>query len=108
MDDLIEAVEAIRRNPDDCKDYENNYRTGWWDACNTVLELLHARLTHDRPPEPESLLAPGEIDLAQRARAARRPKPSLAKRAIHILGTHGDLSPEEHSKLSRFLEEFPE
>lgn len=69
MDDLIEAVEAIRRNPDDCKDYENNYRTGWWDACNTVLELLHARLTHDRPPEPESPLAPGEIDLAQRARA---------------------------------------
>lgn len=49
-DDLIEAVEVIRRNPDDCKDYEDNYRTGWWDACNTVLELLHARLTHDRPP----------------------------------------------------------
>lgn len=49
MDDLIEAVEAIRGNPDDRKDYENNYRTGWWDACNTVLELLHARLTHDRP-----------------------------------------------------------
>ena len=49
MDDLIEAVEAIRRNADDWKDYENNYRTGWWDACNMVLELLHARLTHDRP-----------------------------------------------------------
>jgi hypothetical protein len=49
MDDLIEAVEAIRRNPDACKDYEDNYRTGWWDACNAVLQLLHNRLTHDRP-----------------------------------------------------------
>jgi len=67
MDDLIEAVEAIRGNPDDCKVYEDNYRTGWWDACNTVLKLLHTRLTHDRLPE--SPLAPGEIDLAQRARA---------------------------------------
>jgi hypothetical protein len=45
---------------------------------------------------------------ARELRATRRPQPSLAKRALHILGTHGDLSPEEHSKLSRFLEEFPE
>lgn len=45
MDDLIEAVELIRRNPDDCKDYENDYRNGWIDACNQVLELLHRRRT---------------------------------------------------------------
>jgi hypothetical protein len=46
---LIAAVEAIQADPDDCKDYENDYRNGWIDACNAVLELLHARLTHDRP-----------------------------------------------------------
>lgn len=50
MDDLIEVVENIREDPDDCKDYENDYQTGWVDACNAVLELLHTRLTHDRPP----------------------------------------------------------
>ena len=49
MDDLIEAVEAIRDNPDDFKDYENNYLAGWLDACNAVLELLHARLAHYCP-----------------------------------------------------------
>jgi hypothetical protein len=55
MEDLIEAVESVRRDPDDCKDYEDNYRTGWWDACNAVLELLHTRLTHDRPPSGKDL-----------------------------------------------------
>ena len=49
MDDLIEAVEAIRRNPDDCKDYEDNYGNGWVDACNAVLELLHGCSTSDSP-----------------------------------------------------------
>ena len=49
MDDLIEAVEAIKDNPDDFKHFEDNYLTGWLDACNAVLELLHAHLTHDRP-----------------------------------------------------------
>ena len=38
-------------------------------------------------------------------RAARRPKPpSLAKRALHILGTHGDLSCAEHDAIRRALE----
>jgi hypothetical protein len=38
-------------------------------------------------------------------RAARRPKPpSLAKRALHILGTHGDLSCAEHDTIRRALE----
>ena len=38
-------------------------------------------------------------------RTARRPKPpSLAKRALHILGTHGDLSCAEHDTIRRALE----
>jgi hypothetical protein len=38
-------------------------------------------------------------------RNARRPKPpSLAKRALHILGTHGDLSCAEHDTIRRALE----
>ena len=42
-----------------------------------------------------------------RLRAARRPKPpSLAKRALHILGTHGDLSCAEHATLARALEQL--
>ena len=40
-----------------------------------------------------------------RLRAARRPKPpSLAKRALHILGTHGNLSCAEHDTIRRALE----
>lgn len=49
MTDLIEAVEAIRADPDDHKEFEEDYIFGWVDACNAVLELLHSRLTHDRP-----------------------------------------------------------
>ena len=49
MDDLIEQVEIIREYPDDPKDHEDNYLTGWIDACNAVLDLLHARLKHDHP-----------------------------------------------------------
>jgi hypothetical protein len=42
---------------------------------------------------------------ADALRAARRPKPpSLAKRALHILGTHGDLSCAEHDTIRRALE----
>jgi hypothetical protein len=43
-------------------------------------------------------------------RAARRPKsPSLALRALHILGTHGDLSCAEHATLTRaLLEALPD
>jgi hypothetical protein len=38
-------------------------------------------------------------------RKHRRPKPpSLAKRALHILGTHGDLSCAEHDTIRRALE----
>jgi hypothetical protein len=38
-------------------------------------------------------------------RNARRPKPpSLAKRALHILGTHGDLSCAEHDTIRCALE----
>ena len=38
-------------------------------------------------------------------RKHRRPKPpSLAKRALHILGTHGDLSCAEHDTICRALE----
>lgn len=51
------------------------------------------------PPEPWM-----RKDLAK-FRAARRPKPpSLAKRALHILGTHGDLSCAEHDTIRRALE----
>jgi hypothetical protein len=38
-------------------------------------------------------------------RKHRRPNPpSLAKRALHILGTHGDLSCAEHDTIRRALE----
>ncbi len=38
-------------------------------------------------------------------RAARRPKPpSLVQRALHILGTHGNLSCAEHDTIRRALE----
>ena len=41
----------------------------------------------------------------RKLRNARRPKPpSLAKRALHILGTHGDLSCAEHDTIRRALE----
>ena len=40
-------------------------------------------------------------------RAARRPKPTLSQRALHILGTHGDLSPAEHDTIRRALESLP-
>ena len=37
----------------------------------------------------------------------RRPKPpSLAKRALHILGTHGDLSCAEHDTIRKVLEQL--
>lgn len=40
-------------------------------------------------------------------RAFRRPKPpSLVKRALHILGTHGDLSCAEHDTIRRALEQL--
>ena len=46
-----------------------------------------------------------DIETADKLRAARRPKqPSLVKRAIHILGTHGDLSCAEHDTIRRALE----
>lgn len=38
---LIKLVEDIKDNPDDYKHYEDNYLTGWCDACSKVLELLH-------------------------------------------------------------------
>jgi hypothetical protein len=42
-----------------------------------------------------------------RLRAARRPQPpSLAKRALHILGTHGNLSCAEHDTIRRALEQL--
>ena len=44
-------------------------------------------------------------DFHNNLRDARRPKPpSLAKRALHILGTHGDLSCAEHDTIRRALE----
>lgn len=40
-------------------------------------------------------------------RAARRPKPpSLAQRALHILGSYGDLSPKEHDTIRKALEQL--
>jgi hypothetical protein len=42
---------------------------------------------------------------SQVLRSGRRPKPpSLAQRALHILGTHGDLSCAEHDTIRRALE----
>jgi hypothetical protein len=55
MEDLIEAVETIRENPNNHKMWEENYAFGWVNACNAVLELLHAQLTHDRPPSGKDL-----------------------------------------------------
>jgi hypothetical protein len=48
------------------------------------------------------------LEWSKDLRAARRPKPpSLAKRALHILGTHGDLSCSEHDTIRRALEALP-
>ena len=42
-------------------------------------------------------------------RAVRRPKPpSLVQRALHILGTHGNLSCAEHDTIRRALEALPD
>ena len=42
-------------------------------------------------------------------RAARRPEPpSLVQRALHILGTHGNLSCAEHDTIRRALEALPD
>ena len=38
----------------------------------------------------------------------RHKPPSLAKRALHILGTHGDLSCAEHDTIRCALEALPE
>lgn len=52
------------------------------------------------------LLLNGYGAAASRLSAALRPTkpPSLAKRALHILGTHGDLSCAEHDTIRRALE----
>jgi hypothetical protein len=43
--------------------------------------------------------------LGEDLKYVRRPKPpSLAKRALHILGTHGDLSCAEHAAICAALE----
>ena len=44
-------------------------------------------------------------NLSKQLHAARRPKPSLAERAVHVLGSHGDLSCEEHALISSILRE---
>jgi hypothetical protein len=41
-------------------------------------------------------------------RAARRKPPSLVQRALHILGTHGNLSCAEHDTIRRALEALPD
>ena len=61
-----------------------------------------ARWGADQELEACCELVPG---LTNYLRDARRPKlPSLAKRALHILGTHGDLSCAEHDTIRRALE----
>ena len=47
-------------------------------------------------------------DLIKDLRAARRPSPpSLAQKALHILGSYGDLSPKEHDTIRKTLEQLP-
>jgi hypothetical protein len=45
---------------------------------------------------------------AEWLRAARRPKPSLKQRVLHVLGDHGDLSCAEHSAVAHALESLPD
>jgi len=76
------------------------------------LRLIHAAYAAgaDRELEAccECLLQEGAWPWPEevaRLRTARRPKPpSLAKRALHILGTHGDLSCAEHDTIRCALE----
>ena len=49
---LIKSIEDIRDDPDDCKFYEDNYLTGWIDACNTVLDLLHQNNRTNESDQP--------------------------------------------------------
>jgi hypothetical protein len=54
MRKLIDAVEELLKNPDDFKPYEDNYRSGWIDACNRVLEILHTEANSASAPRSEN------------------------------------------------------
>ena len=57
------------------------------------------------PPKHHGLGYEVGAMLAGKLLAAMRPKPpSLVRRALHILGTHGDLSPKEHDTIRQALE----
>ena len=91
------AQQAQRMNPRDpiaWQEHIANQAAQWGanqelEACITWMDEM-------------GLAGSGDIEVL---RAARRPKPpSLAKRALHILGTHGDLSCAEHDTIRRALE----
>ena len=84
----------------------------WWDEAKQnakydepigpLVATQGAQWGADKELEACCELVPG---LTNYLRDARRPKPpSLAKRALHILGTHGDLSCAEHDTIRRALE----
>jgi hypothetical protein len=57
----------------------------------------------------QKVLLQHQSDVVPALRAARRPKPpSLVQRALHILGTHGNLSCAEHDTIRRALEALPD
>lgn len=76
------------------------------DALNRELYLITAAYRAGADAELEECCALiVSAYVRDRIRAFRRPKPpSLVKRALHILGTHGDLSPKEHDTIRQALE----
>ena len=87
-----ELVEQLRNSPGTwLKKITNAYQSGADMELEVCCEWLERNYNYPRAGHP--------------LRAARRPKPpSLAKRALHILGTHGDLSCAEHDTIRRALD----
>jgi hypothetical protein len=49
---LIVKIEDLRSEPDDHKDYENNYEAGWQDACNRILMIFQSAPATDQAEGP--------------------------------------------------------
>jgi hypothetical protein len=52
--ELSLQIEDLRSEPDDHKDYENNYEAGRQDACNRILGIVQAlQATGEGPSDEE-------------------------------------------------------
>lgn len=73
-----------------------------WGTDQRLEEIIHWLVTG---PYGASIAASAP-NLVADLRAACRPKvPTLKEKVLDILGSHGDLSPEEHSRIADILED---